>query len=95
MPQFTAAITRGASIINPDTIEITDKLVIYKKRRIYLIGYDKIVIPLSKVSSIEVDTGIIGTDITIRSFGEGIITGHNFTINDAKEIKNLIEQNIT
>ena len=95
MPLFTAAITRGASIINPDTIEVTDKLVVYKKRRVYLIGYDKISIPLSKVSSIEVDTGIIGTNITIRSFGEGIITGHNFTISDAREIKNLIEQNIT
>jgi hypothetical protein len=39
MPVFTAAITIGASPINPDTIEITDRFVVYKKRKIYLIGY--------------------------------------------------------
>ncbi len=94
MPLFTAAITRGANPINPDTIEIADRFVIYKKRRIYLIGYDKIVIPFSKIASIEIETGLIGTKITIRSFGLGTITAHPFTLEDANEIKRLIEQNI-
>ena len=94
MPLFKAAITRGASLINPDTIEITDNTVIYKKRRIYLIGYDTILIPFSKISSVEINTGVIGTDIIIRSFGEGIITGHRFALNDAKEIKQVIESHM-
>jgi len=94
MSLFTAAITRGASPINPDTIEITDRLVIYKKRRIYLIGYDKIVIPFSKIASIEIDSGIIGTTITIHSYGLGTITAHPFSLDDANEIKQLIEKNI-
>ncbi len=94
MSIFKAAITRGASPINPDIIEVTDQFVIYKKRRIYLIGYDKIMIPLSKISSVEINTGIIGTDIIIRSFGEGIITAHRFALNDAKEIKQVIENHI-
>ncbi|MEI6749174.1 MAG: hypothetical protein WCM93_08440, partial [Bacteroidota bacterium] len=80
MPLFTAAITRGASPINPDTIEITDRFVVYKKRRIYLIGYDTISIPISKISSVEINTGLIGSDITIQSFGEGTIAAHRFTL---------------
>ena len=94
MPLFTAAITRGANPINPDTIEITDRFVIYKKRRIYLIGYDRISIPFSKIASIELNTGIIGTGITIHSNGLGSIYAHRFTLNDANEIKQLIEHNI-
>ena len=94
MALFKAAVTRGANPINPDTIEVTDHSVIYKKRRIYLIGYDNILIPFSKISSVEINTGIIGTEITIHSFGLGTITVHRFTLEDAKEIKRLIEQQI-
>ena len=94
MPKFTASFIRGASPINPDTIEITDKYVIYKKRRVYLIGYDKVVIPFSKISSVEINTGIIGTEITITSFGEGIIHAKPFSLNDAEEIKQLIEKQL-
>ena len=94
MSLFIAAFTRGANPINPDTIEINDRFVIYKKRRIYLIGYDRIAIPFSKIASIELNTGIIGIDITIHSNGLGSIYAHPFTLNDANEIKRLIEQNI-
>ena len=91
MPKFTASLIRGASPINPDTIEITYKYIIYKKRRLYLIGYDKIVIPINKVSSVEINTGIIGTEIRITSFGEGIIHSDPFSWSDVEEIKRLIE----
>jgi hypothetical protein len=91
MQHFKGSIMRGASPINPDTIEITDRFVVFKKRKIYLIGYDSIMIPFSKISSVEISTGIIGTDITITSFGEETITAHRFSLNDAKEIKRLIE----
>jgi len=91
MTYFKAAITRAASPINPDTIEVNDKFVVYKKRKRYLIGYDSISIPISKISSVEIDTRIIGSDITIQSFGEGTITAHRFTLADAKEIQRLIE----
>jgi hypothetical protein len=94
MPFFKAAITRGASPINPDTIEITDRYVIYKKRRVYLIGYYKIVIPFSKIASVELNTGIIGTRIIIHSFGMGTINAHPFSLDDANEIKRLIENKL-
>ncbi|MGA3015259.1 MAG: hypothetical protein ABSD71_14620 [Bacteroidales bacterium] len=94
MTRFRAAITRGASLINPDTIEINDSSVIYKKRRVYLLGYDTILIPFSKISSVELNTSFIGTSITITSFGEGIIAAHRFALNDAKAIKQLIEEQL-
>jgi hypothetical protein len=43
---------------------------------------------------VEINTGVVGTDIIIRSFGEGIITGHRFALNDAKEIKQVIESHM-
>jgi hypothetical protein len=91
MTKFRAAITRGASLINPDTIEITDSSVIFKKLKIYLLGYDSILIRFPKISSVELNTSLIGTDIIIHSFGEGTIVGHRFSLNDSKEIKRLIE----
>ena len=94
MSVFKAAFTRGASPINPEIIEVTDKFVIYKKRKIYLIGYDTIMIPISKISSVEINTGLIGTEIIIQSFGEGTITAHRFSLNNAKEIKRLIESQL-
>lgn len=94
MSLFKASFVRGASIINPDTIEITETIIIYRKKRIYLIGYDKIIIPFSKISSVEINTGIIGTDITIHSFGLGTIDGYRFSLEDAKGIKRLIESRL-
>ena len=94
MTLFKGSIIRGASPINPDTIEISDRFVVFKKRRSYLIGYDTIMIPFSKISSIEINTGIIGTEITIFSFGEETITAHHFALKDAKEIKRLIENQL-
>ena len=92
MTKFRAAITRGASLINPDTIEITDSSVIFKKRKIYLLGYDSILVRFPKISSVELNTSLIGTDIIVHSFGEGTIEGHRFALNDAKEIQRLIEE---
>ncbi len=94
MTVFKAAITRGANPINPDTIEITDRFAIFKKRRIYLIGYNSIMIPFSKISSVEINTGFIGTKIIIHSFGEDTITAHRFALKDAKQIKRLIENQL-
>jgi len=94
MTKFIASFLRGASPINPDMIEVIEQFVIYKKRRIYLIGYDSISMPFSKISSIEINTDIIGTNIIIHGFGLGTIEGHRFSLNDAKEIRRLIEEQI-
>jgi hypothetical protein len=87
---FKSAITRGGSIITPDRIIVTRDKVIFKKRNSYLINVDTISIPISKISSVEVDTSIWGTDIVIRSYGGVEIVGKRFTKWDAKEIQKLI-----
>jgi hypothetical protein len=92
MTKFIASFIRGANLINPDTIEITDSSVIFKKRKIYLLGYDSILVRFPKISSVELNTSLIGTDIIVHSFGEGTIEGHRFALNDAKEIQRLIEE---
>lgn len=92
MTKFKASILRGASLINPDIIQITDGFVWYKKRRIYLIGYEEQIMKISKVSSVEINTDIIGSKIIIQSYGGSMITGHRFALNDTKEMKRLIEE---
>ncbi|MEI6697250.1 MAG: hypothetical protein WCO13_14445 [Bacteroidota bacterium] len=89
---FKSAVTRGGAILTPDIIIINDNSVTYKKRNKYLINVDSICIPISKISSVELDSGLWGTDIIIKSFGEGEIVGKKFIKSDAKEIKRLIQE---
>lgn len=87
---FKSAITRGGNVITPDIIIIDSDTVTYKKRNKYLINVDSIVIPIKQITSVELDTSLLGTDIIIRTFGSGQIIGRKFTKSDAKEIRNLI-----
>jgi len=89
---FKSAITRGGDVLTPDIIIVNENAVTYKKRNKYLINVDSITIPISKISSIEIDSGLWGTDIIIKSYGEGVIVGKKFTKSDAKEIKRLIQE---
>jgi hypothetical protein len=88
--EFKSAITRGGAVLTPDTIVVTADKVIYRKRNKFLINKDSITIPISRVSSVELDTSILGTDITIKSYGQGVIIGSKFTKADALEIQRLI-----
>jgi hypothetical protein len=88
--EFKSAITRGGAVLTPDTIIVTPDKIIFKKRNKFLINKDSITIPISRVSSVELDTSIIGTDITIKSYGQGVIVGNKFTKADALEIQRLI-----
>lgn len=89
---FKSAITRGGAVLTPDIIIINEKTVTYKKRNKYLINVDSVTIPISKISSIEIDSGLWGTDIIIKSYGEGEMVGKKFTKSDAKEIKRIIQE---
>ena len=92
MTKFIASFVRGASPINPDTIEIIGGVVGFKKRRISLIGYEEQIMEISRISSVEIDTGIIGSNIIIKINGGGVITGHHFSLKDANEIKRLVKK---
>ncbi|NLA25470.1 MAG: hypothetical protein GX879_10940, partial [Bacteroidales bacterium] len=89
--KFKSAITRGGGILTPDIIIINNDSVTYKKRNKYLINVDSISVPISKISSVELDTSLWGTDIIIKTFGEGEIRCHKFTKSDAKKIRKIIQ----
>lgn len=89
---FKSAITRGGGIFTPDVIIIENDTVTYRKRNKYLINVDTVTVPISKISSVELNTSLWGTDIIIKTFGAGEIMGKNFTKSDAKEIRRLIQE---
>ncbi len=88
--EFSSAVTRGGDVINPDKIIIANGIVTWKKRSKILIGGDSISIPIDKVSTVELNVAIVGTDIIIRSNGSGTIRAENFTKSDAQKIKSLL-----
>ena len=91
---YSSSLLRGGNILTPDTVKLTNNAVVYKKRNKFLIGYDSITLPISKIASVEIVTGIISAEIVIKSFGSGEIRASNFSNSDAKEIKNYIEQKL-
>ncbi len=90
--EFKSAITRGGNAILPEFINVTDSEVAWKRRNITLISSDSISIPINSISSVEIDTSLIGTIIKIKSQGQGEIIASNFTASDANEIKKLVNQ---
>lgn len=89
--EFKSAITRGGSILTPDKIIIDQHTVTYEKRNKYLINVDTVSIPMQQISTVKIDTSLLGTTIKIYSFGAGIIIVKKFTKEDAKSIKGIIE----
>ena len=88
--KFKSAITRGGAVLIPDIIIVDKDTVTYKKRNKNLINVDSITVPISKISSVELDISLWGTDIIIKTFGAGQIAGKRFTKSDARQIKKLI-----
>ncbi len=90
---FRSAITRGGRILTPDIIIIDNDSVTYRRRNKYLINVDSVTVPISKISSVELDTSLLGTNIIIKTFGSGEIIAKRFTKSDAGKIRKLIQEN--
>jgi|GEM_PF-2448558 hypothetical protein len=88
--EFTSSVTRGGDVINPDKIIIDAGIVTWKKRSKILISGESVSIPIDKVSSVDLSTGVVGTDILISSYGNKSIHAKDFTKSDAQKIKNLL-----
>jgi hypothetical protein len=88
--KFKSAISRFGSVLTPDIIIISDDGVTYKKRHKNLITVEEKTIQYLRISSVEINTSLIGTTIKINSNGGDYIVAHKFTLSDAKEIKRLI-----
>jgi hypothetical protein len=94
MSEFKSSLTRSGNFINPDKVIVTEDVVTWEKRNQYLIGKDSKSISIVNISMVEINNKGWGTDVTIRSYGEGTIIVHNMTISDAKELKKVIEEYI-
>ena len=91
--QFTSAVTRFGSILTPEKLVINDQFVIWSQNKgatSLFLANSKIIIPRNTISAIEIDGGLIGTDLYIFSFGGQYIRCKNFTLSDAKSIKHLL-----
>ena len=92
LERFSSQWIRGGYWLTPYVIEITDTHVKFEKRTKWLVNKEESSIRLDKISCINIKPSIIGTDIIIESFGEGIITVKNFSLVDARRIKQIIEE---
>ena len=92
--KFTSNILLGGAILTPDKILLGATGVSYIKRNKFLIGEDIITISYKKISSVEIDRGIIDADILVKGFGGETILVKDFSIGNAKKIKEIIESRI-
>ncbi|HEX4605156.1 MAG TPA: hypothetical protein VH724_14240 [Candidatus Angelobacter sp.] len=82
--------TRG-NLFFPTRIEVGPERVLRIKPRFF--GSTEESIPITKVASVLISTGMIWSDIRIESTGgTDPITSHGHTKSDAVEIRNIIEQ---
>lgn len=96
--EFKSSVTRLGSLLTPDRLVLTDSAVTYKKRNSirtsFLMGFDEVSIPISKISAVEVDRHLLGATIRIISTGTKEIEANNFTWDDALTIQRLINSMI-
>src|SRR5215471_18601598 len=81
--------TRG-NLLFPTYIEVSDKSVSRRKRSWFRM--DEISMSISKVASVHIKTGLIWSEILIESSGgSDPMSSHGHTKEDARRIKELIE----
>lgn len=66
--------------------------MVYEKRNKHLIGVGRVMIPISRIASVEIDRRLISSWIIIYSKGNQTINVENFSVGDGKQIKREIEQ---
>lgn len=87
---FTASRWTGGNLLFPVRIEITPERVTRVKP--HLIGSDEESMPISKVASVHIHTGLIWSDVKIESSGgTDPIMSHGHRKEDARRMRDLIE----
>jgi len=87
---FKQSITRFGSILRPDKITINDTKLIWEKRNKNLINVDSKSFEIEKITSVEIDSTLLGTKITIRTIAGDDVTIDKFTLSDAEEIRDIV-----
>ena len=88
---FTASRLTEGNRLFPVRIEVNQNRVTRIKPRLF--GSNEESIPISKVASVNIQTGILWSDIRIDSAGGGNpIVSHGHSKEDARAIRELIER---
>ena len=88
---FTSSRWTSGNFFFPVRIEITPERVVRIKPRLF--GSNEESIPISKVASVNISTGLMWSEIRIDSSGgTNPIVSHGHRKNDAKSIRDLIER---
>ena len=88
---FIASRLTEGNFLFPVRIVITPQRVSRIKPRMF--GSEEESIPISKVASVHIKTGVVWSDVRIDSSGgSNPITSHGHTKQDARDIRDLIEK---
>jgi hypothetical protein len=88
---FTASRWTAGNLIFPVRIEVNQNLVTRIKPRLF--GSNEESIAIAKVASVNIQTGLIWSDIRIDSVGgSNPIVSHGHRKDDARAIRDLIER---
>lgn len=89
--RFTASRLTQGNHLFPTVIEVGDTFVVKRTRT--LLTKNEISIQLRHVASVRIETGVLWSDILIESSGgTDPIASHGHRKEDARRIKELIEQ---
>lgn len=87
---FTASRWTKGNFFFPTKLVVSPQRVIRIKSRLF--GSNEESIPISKVASVHISTGVVWSEIAIESTGgSDPITSHGHTKKDAQRIRDLIE----
>ena len=88
---FQASRWTGGNFLFPTRIEVTPSAVVRRKRSWF--SLDEISISIFKVASVRIQTGMVWSEIRIESSGgSDPLVSHGHSKNDARRIKELVEQ---
>lgn len=87
---FTASRWTKGNFFFPTKLVVSPQRVIRIKSRLF--GSNEESIPISKVASVHISTGVVWSDIVIESTGgSDPMTSHGHSKKDAQRIRDLVE----
>jgi hypothetical protein len=89
---FYRFIRRDFNPLTPDRITVTEQTIQHKRRNWYLISCDTQTYHFQNIIGVDVDKGIFGANIVIRTTGNGVIYACGFSKRKSNEIVGLCSQ---
>lgn len=88
--KFTSDITRFGPILCPYVLEIDENNIRYSKRNKSLLNKNTMTIGINNVAAVKVEASLIGTILTISSFGGEDIVIKKMNFQDAYRAEEII-----